>query len=189
MLFRRLFVLSIAAAAVYSDLHTWKISNILVAIGYGAGLVLTIAGCAFVFPASIIGVDVVSSFARSVWVNAFLSFLGGAALPILIGLPLYHFRMFGAGDIKLLSAIGSIMGVYVVLPFLCVSVLCAGIIALLLQLRDGTGFQAACRHLYDYAVEVVRTGKAVPYMDKALIKFHYSVPVLMASIIYAGGLM
>jgi prepilin peptidase CpaA len=175
-----LYILPLALCAAVSDLRSGKVSNLLVLAGLAAGLILAVTGCARgrVICSAAAGFGMNSGMAESgngaavpltflletaeavPLRDRLISFAAGAAVPFALGFPLFHFRVMGAGDIKLLMAIGSIAGSAVILPFLAACIFCGGGIALLLL----PGYIRAYR-------------------------FHFTVPILMTSILYAGGLV
>ena len=108
-----LALLLIAASAC--DLKTHRIPNGLAAAGLLAGLL----GHAFL-----------GGLSGVLW-----SLAGGAAaLPLLL---LYAVRAFGAGDVKLLMAVGALMGPIFLLWTLLGAVCAAGLLALVSVVRRG----------------------------------------------------
>lgn len=61
--------------------------------------------------------------------------LGIFALTIAIGIPLSHFRIFGAGDMKLLAAVMLWGGPVLALPALIISALSGGLLSLLMMTK------------------------------------------------------
>ena len=194
---RRLIVLTLAGVCVYYDYHTGKISNYFILAGYGAGLVLSIIGISEI---RLLDFSFLPFFHRLA--SAFL----GGILPLLLMWPLFHYRIIGAGDIKLLSSIGCIVGTYRVIPFLVASIFAGGAIALLLAIGC-TGVKPVLNNLVSYAETVrqdggfrmsyrdylrMKTG-AGPVKDRLMrpaeSEFHFTVPILMAALLYAGGLI
>jgi len=84
-----LLVLAIAAAAVWVDFRTHRIPNRLVLIGLIAGLAVQSAGHG--------------------WWGLPLA-VGGATVGVALLLPFYAPGSMGAGDVKLMSALGAILG-------------------------------------------------------------------------------
>lgn len=86
----------------------------------------------------------------------------GAALPVAGLWPLFHLRLMGAGDVKLLSGIGGLIGAGGVTRCFAAAVFCAGLISFFLILCRGI---AAARHE----------------------PIHFAVPVLMGVMLVTGG--
>jgi prepilin peptidase CpaA len=63
--------------------------------------------------------------------------IGGCVLAFLLMFILHVFGAMGAGDVKLFAAIGSVIGVQLVLPTFVVVVLTGGLLALFTTLRSG----------------------------------------------------
>jgi len=91
-------------------------------------------------------------------------YLFAALLPLLLLIILYMARMLGAGDIKLFSAVGAIMGVRFVLYCMAYSFLSGGIIALaLILLRKN--WKERINHLTKYIQLCFTTFSLQPYTD------------------------
>lgn len=104
-----------SSGALLSDLLSEKIPNVLTASAAASSLLLHL------FTEGMSGV---------------ISFLGGAAVPFLLLYPAFRLRLIGAGDIKLLMAIGSLSGPYFALRLLFRSLLAgAALAAVLLLIR------------------------------------------------------
>jgi prepilin peptidase CpaA len=80
---------SILCVAVMSDLRTHRISNVLCAGAFGTGLVLQ----TMLFGTA-----------------GFVDGVAGAVVGLLILLPLYAIGGMGAGDVKLMAAVGTFLG-------------------------------------------------------------------------------
>ncbi len=85
----------------------------------------------------------------------------GAALPVFALMPLWRLRAMGAGDIKLLSGLGGLLGVRTVAWVFAAAVFCAGLIGAGLILEEG-----------------------FPKAGRAGI--HFAVPVFMGVVLTAG---
>lgn len=75
----------------------------------------------------------------------------GLLVPFVLLFPLFLLRMLGAGDIKLISAIGAIMGIHFVKEaslYICIG---AGVMALVKMCYKGN-FMSRMKHLYRYFV-------------------------------------
>src|SRR6266404_1951238 len=84
-----LLVPSILAQAVYTDLRSHRISNLLTLFGFLAGLVLQTFGAGL---------------------QGLTAGLLGAGVGLACFAPFYLLRAMGAGDLKLLAAIGAFLG-------------------------------------------------------------------------------
>ena len=177
-----------ALLAVFTDLSTGKIYNLLCGVFFTAGLFL-------------------NYFSKGVQ-SLPLSF-SGALVPLLILLPVFIFRMIGGGDIKLLMALGSIMGAHDILISIFVTFFLGSAMSLIILLYDGS-VQTRFSHLFDFAVKLTKDirntrppGSRPPpdtdnhrMIKKSYIVYgkrpeniHLSVPILMSVMLYAGGIL
>lgn len=69
--------------------------------------------------------------------NGTLASLGGCAIAFSLMFVLHVIGAMGAGDVKLFAAIGSLVGLQLVLPTFLVVILTGGVLAVLLMLRTG----------------------------------------------------
>ena len=129
--------------ALISDIKTYKIKNNIV------------------FPFVIIG------FLTKMYLDGkegiFFS-LKGMAFPIIALIIFFVLRMLGAGDIKLFSAIGAIMGLEFVLYTIIYSFLAGGIIALILIINRKNGIKRF-KHFFQYLKSCILTQSILPYTD------------------------
>ena len=142
-------LIAILIAAVRSDLRCQRIPNELVLLGIGAGLVLHTllpAGNGFLSP---------WPGGLGPWRALQGLALGGAAM-----LPLYVLRVMGAGDVKLMAAVGAILGPSDVVPALLGTFLAGGIVSLAVALAMGSVGQLF-RNLI-YMVQVTLMKLALP---------------------------
>ena len=109
-------------------------------------------------------------------------------IPILVLFPLFRFRMLGPGDIKLFSALGGVMGAGDILVCMAISFVCGGILSLVFLLLYGE-LVSRLRHFAVYIQFVISNRKIVPYYRKGQQweNLHFTIPVLMGVILYAGG--
>lgn len=164
---QKLFMIGIAAAAVVTDLKTGKIPNWLILIGLALGMICQ------VMEKGIIG---------------FLLFAGGTGVPVLLFGLLYYFRMIGAGDIKLLCAMGGFTGPAGSLYCIFLTVLWGGFISLGIMLYRRNLVQRMevfFRYISQYG-----SGCRGAYMSYAPreAKFCFSIPVLLGILCFAGGI-
>lgn len=158
-----IFALTAAFLAMLFDLKTGRIPNILAAVILISGLICRL------FDMGIPG---------------FFSFLAGASLPAVLLMPLFRFRMMGAGDIKLLMGLGGILGFPECLQLLFWSFIMGGLLAFL-QMILVTGFRERFQYLIDYITYTIMTGDIRPYRraGKRPENFSFAVPVLAAVIV------
>jgi prepilin peptidase CpaA len=126
-----------------SDIETYKIKNIIV------------------YPFIIIGI-ITNLYLDGIG-GLFFS-LKGVIIPIFLLNILFILRMLGAGDIKLFSAIGAIMGGKFVLYTILYSFLCGGFIALLLIIIRKNAMERF-KELYIYLKNSFITSSILPYTD------------------------
>ncbi|MDO5702166.1 MAG: prepilin peptidase [Lachnospiraceae bacterium] len=175
MTLRGSFLLILAAAAAFNDIMTGKISNLICAAGLAAG-----AWLAF-YPGG----------------QGVREFAAGAAVPAVLGYGLFRLRMTGAGDVKLLTAAGGMTGISGLLNFAFASLLMGGALSLMIIIFcTGVRERAAVMKRYACAfIESRGSGKLPSYrqiseeMSGTAAEFHFAVPVFMAALLYAGGLL
>lgn len=168
MEYLRLLVFLAAAAAMFMDLQREKVPNCWIVL-------LWCLGC---------GLCVIRD-----GVSGFLSFSAGAGLPLLLLGWLFLFRMLGAGDIKLLSALGGLMGTAGILRCMVFSLLFGGFLSAAL-LVDMGNMRQRIEYFAGYVKEVLQTGEIRAYRSpgKRAENLHFTVPVFMAAACYAGGI-
>lgn len=136
-------VIILLTLAIASDARTYKISNkiilLFLVVGFLTNFYLT-------------GIS-----------GIVLSFYG-AIIPVLLLFILYVLKMLGAGDIKLFSAIGSIMGLEFILFTISYSFVCGGIIALFLIIIRKNSKQRF-QYLFNYLKSCFITFSLQPYTD------------------------
>lgn len=115
-------------------------------------------------------------------------FLAGAVLPVLLLWVLFLFRMLGPGDIKLMSVLGGIMGAETVLFCIFYSFILGAILSLAFLITCGN-FLQRFSYFSDYISTFLKTKKRVPYYFTGARpeNIHFTVPVLMGVMLYAGG--
>jgi prepilin peptidase CpaA len=90
---------------------------------------------AFVIATLIGGIAINSIFSG---MHGLLASVGGCALGLIAMLFMHVFGAMGAGDVKLFSAIGSVLGASLVVPTLVVVIITGGLMAILSIIRMGT---------------------------------------------------
>ena len=113
----------------------------------------------------------------------------GVFLPILLLFPFFYFRMLGAGDIKTLAALGSMMGPQTVLLCTFLSFLLGAGFSLFTFLMYG-GFQERLSYFFSYVKTCYQTGQRVPYLQPGVRaeSLHMTIPIFLAVLLWAGGL-
>ena len=161
-------LLCVTMIAMLADLKTGKIPNGLIAAGVAMGV------CFQVLSERVAGI---------------LVFAGGLLLPLLLMGGLFYFRMAGAGDIKLLCALGGIMGPRTVMECIVYSLLAGAGISLAILISTG-GIRRRFLYLYQYMNEFYCTGEIRPYYRKGMSfpeNFHFTVPIFLSAVLYVGG--
>lgn len=88
--------------------------------------------------------------------------LGGAALGLGLLLPFYAARAMGAGDVKLLAALGALVGPQVLVSIALYTALAGGAISLILLARQGT-LPVTLADIMTRPLKLMRLGAKAPY--------------------------
>lgn len=164
--------LSVSLISVCFDLFTGKIKNYWILISYGLGLLWS--------------VNTYGSKGFLLW------FLGGL-LPLALLLPLFHFRMIGAGDIKLLSALGGMLGTVKITKCILYSFILGAIISIGVFFICGN-FKERMLYLMTYVKAYMEKGEDKPYskVEKGgkmrMEQIHFTVPIFLALLLILGGI-
>lgn len=158
----------ITGVAVLMDLYEMKIKNVWILISLLAGFFYDLW--------------------RGGWTGAAF-FISGAGIPLVILGWLFYFRMLGSGDIKLFCVLGSIMGPVHILGCIWYAFLTGGIISLAILIFCG-GFCQRIQYLAEYLNSYIRTGERKSYYrtGAAWENIHFTVPIFMSVMLYAGGM-
>lgn len=157
-----------AVMAVFMDFLLEKVVNGFIILCLGAGLFCQL-------------------YAYGFWGAVF--FAEGAAFPVLLLLPLFYFRMLGAGDVKLFSALGGILGVSRIFSILLTSFALGAVLSLVFLISCGN-IRERLIYFIRYVGCCYETGKVRPYRRGSIEEaenFHFTVPVLLGTMLYAGG--
>lgn len=169
MLFERLLLVVTAGVAMTLDLRTAKVDNRWILFCTGAGMAFRFLEQGMVaLPRCIAGILVP------------LIFLGG----------LFAFRMMGAGDIKLLCALGCVMGPKDVVRCLGFSLFLGAGISLALLISNGD-IRRRIHYFLAYVSGCLSDGQRRPYRQAGISSpehFHFTVPVFLSVALYAGGI-
>ena len=156
----------IAAGAAVMDLRWRRISNVFLGGCLAAAIVLIFRSG----PGSI------------------ASSAAGGALPLLLLLPFFRFRMIGAGDIKLLALLGVLLGPRTILRCLFWSFAIGAVFSVGLMACCGNAGERFS-YLIDYTKSILEGRQRRPYRKEwdARANIHFSVPVLMTVLMMTGG--
>ena len=155
-------LLLLSGAALFFDLKTGKIPNILILFGL-------LAGC--VYRTAVLGAEGV------------LSFFAGAGFPFLILFLLFRLGMMGAGDIKLLMAAGGLLGWPGSLRLFVFSILFGTLVSAVVFVRR-VRFSDRFRYFMSYAGEALLNGKVPRYRlaGERPENIHFALPVFLAAV-------
>jgi prepilin peptidase CpaA len=115
------------ACAIFTDLRSRRIPNVLV----GTGILLALASHAFGW---LSGVQ--SLAGASPW-----SPLVGMIYGLVLMLPLYLLRAMGAGDVKLMAMVGALVGSDAVLSAVPFTLICGGLVSVVYMFSCGVAVQ------------------------------------------------
>lgn len=112
----------------------------------------------------------------------------GMLLPLAALGCLFYFRMLGSGDIKLFCALGCVMGPSAIGKCIICSFVLGAVISLAILIFYGS-FLTRILYFIRYFHNFFRTGEVTPYCRKGMTleNFHFTVPVFMSVMLYAGG--
>ena len=116
-------------------------------------------------------------------------FAMGSVIPLCLVI-LFIFGMIGAGDIKLLCALGGVMGPGAILKCILFSFLTGACIAAVLLIIN-RNFCERILYFIKYIQNTVSTGDITPYRRKDISapeNFHFTIPVFISVLLYAGGI-
>lgn len=116
------------------------------------------------------------------------SFILGVCFPFVALIGLYYFRMLGPGDIKLLCVLGGMVGVKKIGILMLITLFFGGMIAFLILACCGL-FRERMRYFLSYLKDTMAFGTVRPYYRNGMVleNFHFTVPIFMSTMLYAGG--
>ena len=163
-----IFALGISTIAAFMDLRQGKVKNGWILFAWSTG--------------------VIYQMLTQGWIGIW-QFLYSSMIPMLLLFPLFCFRMLGPGDIKLLSALGGIMGLGPIFHCIFISFFLGGIISLGILLSSGTLY-FRLRHFAAYTHNILKTKQITPYYEPGSQpeNIHFTIPILLGVILYAGGI-
>lgn len=162
--------------AVYSDTKNKKIRNYVTAPAMAAGLSLSFASDGF------------AGLRDSV---------AGLLTPVILLFVFYALRMLGAGDLKLLGAVGAIMGCKFALYALACSFIVGGAIGIIILIVRRNAVERF-RHLFNYLRACFLSLKLLEYQcfdreNSGLFRFTYAIAggviaaVCIFPVLWQGG--
>lgn len=112
----------------------------------------------------------------------------GVFVPLCLLLPLFYFRMLGAGDIKIFAVLGGLLGYADILKVLFASFVLGGVLSLAFLISCGN-FKERISYFFNFFKQYYETGKPGVYIQKgkSAENFHFTVPILLSVMLYAGG--
>lgn len=162
-----ILALTIAGAAVAMDIVCMRISNGWILFSLMTGFFYSLCGNG----------------------GGLYGFLTGLLIPAAVLGWLFLFRMLGPGDIKLFCVLGGVMGPESIWHCMGIAFLVGALLSLAVLVSCGN-LADRFRYLADYLEDFMRTGIRKPYYKKgfALENIHFTVPIFMSVMLYAGGL-
>lgn len=148
------------------DLRTARLSNRFILVSWALGFALRVAEAGGVPPDALLG----------------------AGIPFALLFVLFRFRMIGAGDIKLLCVLGTLLGRAQILRCIAWSFAYGAVFSVGLMLARGN-LSARMRYFGRYVFEVLGGGIR-PYREGTFssdANIHFTVPILMAVLLLTGG--
>lgn len=119
-----------------------------------------------------------------------LSFFAGGLIPLFLLGILFFLRMLGAGDIKLLSVLGTLMGPESIFPCLFWTFLFGGLLSTAILFTCGN-VKERFHYFFTYIQQSIQNKQRIPYRmngARRLEHFHFSVAILMSTLLWAGGI-
>ncbi|MBD7910124.1 A24 family peptidase [Clostridium cibarium] len=104
----------------------------------------------------------------------------GGIIPIIVFAPLFIFKMFGAGDIKLFSTIGFLMGWQFLLNNIIYSFIAGGIVSIILILIR-KNFLKRIKYLFSFLFNLILSKSMVDY-EKGNGRFPFAVAILLGTV-------
>lgn len=169
VIYERAIILAFTSASVCMDLKNEKISNMWILFGWCTGLIYQI-------------------FLKGP--GRIPYFLYGSAMPVMFLFILFSARMLGAGDIKLLSVIGGLMGPFTVFKCILYSFLCGAVLSAAILIFCG-GLKNRFQYFFSYFQQCFQLKKRIPYRLEGRNRpehLHFSVAILMGVLLWIGGI-
>jgi len=162
---RTILVITLITLAVINDLRSYRVRN---------EITLTFAIIGIVYNICFYGLQ------------SFYTTILGLIVPFLILLPLYALNMLGAGDIKLFCAIGTYIGLELVLMSIAYSFFVGAIIAVFIMLIRKNAF-LRFKYFFTYIKSCLLSMKILPYTEFIAqqdgTKMHFTIPIALSTMI------
>ncbi|MDO4519038.1 MAG: prepilin peptidase [Eubacteriales bacterium] len=168
MPFRTVCILIVATNALVMDLWNSRICNWWILISAAIGILLNLS---------------------EKGTQGLLDSFTGAALPFILLFGLFFFHLLGTGDIKLFCVLGILQGTEKILYCIGYSFLFGAILAFVIILYTGSVCQRLS-YMLEYFRDYFRSGARKSYVIKDMNRmenFHFTVPIMMSVMLYAGG--
>lgn len=155
------------------DIRLFKIKNITILVGIFTGVLFLIT---------------------QEDISSMLNYFGGMIVPILILFPLFMLRMFGAGDIKLLSVVGLFLGIQAAIHIIIASIVIGGILSII-KLVQNRNIKQRVAYFMQYVRGTscgIRSGYYDANSDNYTNAIHFSIAILVAVVLWLfliGGII
>ena len=161
------FVLAVAGTAVFMDFLMERVINSFICLGLLLGLALSL---------------------RSGGIGGVSVYAAGVLIPCILLFPLFYFHMLGAGDIKVFAVLGGITGIYGILHIILGAFFLGAVLSLAFLVSCGN-LRERISYFIHYFFQYFVTGQSRPYIRKGkqVENFHFTVPILLSVMLYAGG--
>ncbi|MEE3419940.1 MAG: prepilin peptidase [Lachnospiraceae bacterium] len=168
--FQKGCLLALTTLAAFFDLKKRRIPNFLILAGLIAGLVLHLSVVPYAGAAPLIDMIV------------------GMLIPLVPGFLLFCFHTAGAGDIKLLMAVGALLGRASIGHFTWICLLVAALFSLFVIAESKNGRQ--CFSAFGRWVRTcLITRSLISYPIHTSLTFPFAVPVFITSVLYCAGIL
>jgi prepilin peptidase CpaA len=137
-------LLGLLAVAVFIDIRTRRVPNLLVALGFMAAIVM---------PLTPFEHDIFFSNGPS---SGFIGSLGGIAIGFAGLFPLYSLRAMGAGDVKLMMMVGAFLGPLQTLGVVILTFAAGGVLAIVMTLWQRSFAQLALNLRFMLTTSAIR---------------------------------
>lgn len=154
------------------DIRSFKIKNITILVGIVIGVLFLLTQKDF---------------------SSLLNYFGGMIVPILILFPLFMLRMFGAGDVKLLSVVGLFLGTQAAIYIIVSSIVVGGILSII-KLVQNRNIKQRANYFIQYVKGSgcgIRSGYYDAKSDNYANAIHFSIAILVAVVLWlfsVGGI-